>query len=281
MRVRPDGIGSPRRPVMARAWEQRKVSDARQQTTGALMDAAERLLYEVGYAGVTTRAVAEAAGVNHGLVHYYFGSMEELLTQTLERFVEQLALALEALYADPNLTFAEKWRLGSQFWVDEPTSRFPKILLELLAMGWNMPVLRTRLTEVHARFRVIFEHHFGQALRDYGLDETQFPLKVIVAAVTSFQLGLIVEGLSSVQEGPPRAPRLDPAVDRRTRSQAPGPVICYPSARTDAATLPTRSGSAMMSISKMCPSMIVKAITANGRPRLVTTTPADPLTSAG
>ena len=120
-----------------------------------------------------------------------------------QRFVEQLALALEALYADPNLTFAEKWRLGSQFWVDEPTSRFPKILLELLAMGWNMPDLRTRLTEVHARFRGIFEHHFGQALRDYGLDETQFPLKVIVAAVTSFQLGLIVEGLSGVNEGHP------------------------------------------------------------------------------
>ena len=110
-------------------------------------------------------------------------------------------LALEGLYADPNLTFAEKWRLGSQFWVDEPTSRFPKILLELLAMGWNMPALRTRLTEVHARFRAIFEHHFGQALRDYGLDESQFPLKVIVAAVTSFQLGLIVEGLSGVEEG--------------------------------------------------------------------------------
>jgi len=188
---------------MVRPIEQRKTSDARQQATVALMDAAEHLLYEVGYAGVTTRAVAEAAGVNHGLVHYYFGSMEELLTQTLARFAEQLAQALEALYADPNLTFAEKWRLGSQFWVTEPTSRFPKILLELLAMGWNMPVLRTRLTEVHARFRTIFEHHFGQALRDYGLDESEFPLKVIVAAVTSFQLGLIVESLSGVEEGHP------------------------------------------------------------------------------
>jgi AcrR family transcriptional regulator len=186
---------------MARAGAQRQISDARQQATIALMDAAEGLLYEVGYGGVTTRAVAEAAGVNHGLVHYYFGSMEELLTQTLERFVEQLALALEALYADPNLTFAQKWRLGSRFWVDEPTSRFPKILLELLAMGWNMPALRSRLTEVHARFRAIFELHFGQALRDYDLDESQFPLKVIVAAVTSFQLGLIVEGLSGVDEG--------------------------------------------------------------------------------
>jgi len=186
---------------MARVREQRPVSEARQQATVALLDAAEQLLYEVGYAGVTTRAVAEAAGLNHGLVHYYFGSMDELLTQTLARFAEQLAEALEALYADPHLSFAEKWRLGSQFWVEEPTSRFPKILLELLAMGWNMPSLRTRLTDVHAKFRAIFERHFAQAMRDYGLDETQIPLKVIVAAVTSYQLGLIVEGLSGVEEG--------------------------------------------------------------------------------
>jgi AcrR family transcriptional regulator len=186
---------------MARAFDQRAPTEARQQTTTALLDAAEHLLYEVGYAGVTTRAVAEAAGVNHGLVHYYFGSMEELLTQTLERFVDQLAEALEALYDDPNLSFAEKWRLGSQFWVTEPTSRFPKILMELLALGWNIPALRSRLIQVHARFRVVFEKHFGKALRDYGLPEDEYPLKVIVAAVTSFQLGLIVEGLSDVQEG--------------------------------------------------------------------------------
>jgi hypothetical protein len=68
-------------------------------------------------------------------------------------------------------------------------------------MGWNMPVLRARLTEVHARFSRIFERHFGQALREYGLDDDVFPLKVIVAAVTSFQLGLIVEGLSGVESG--------------------------------------------------------------------------------
>ena len=204
---------------MARAGAQRQISDARQQATVALMDAAERLLYEVGYAGVTTRAVAEAAGVNHGLVHYYFGSMEELLTQTLERFVEQLALALEALYADPNLTFAEKWRLGSQFWVDEPTSRFPKILLELLAMGWNMPALRTRLTEVHARFRAIFEHHFGQALRDYDLDEIPVPAQGHRGRRHELSAGPHRRGSLRCRRGPPGASRLDPTMDRRPRSQ--------------------------------------------------------------
>ena len=186
---------------MARVWEQRDVSEARRQATVALLDAAERLLFESGYAAVTTRRVAEEAGVKHGLVHYYFGSMEELLTQTLERVAGRLAERLEEHYANPDLTFAEKWRIVAQNWIEQPTSRFPKILLELSAMSWNMPQLRQRLSNVYARFRAIFERHFAQAMRDYGLDESQFPIKVIAAAAGTFQLGVIVEGLSQFHEG--------------------------------------------------------------------------------
>ena len=68
-------------------------------------------------------------------------------------------------------------------------------------MSWNMPQLRQRISDVYARFRAIFERHFAQAMRDYGLDESQFPLKVIAAAAGTFQLGVIVEGLSQFHEG--------------------------------------------------------------------------------
>jgi TetR/AcrR family transcriptional regulator len=186
---------------MARVWERRDVSDARQQATTTLLDAAERLLFEVGYAGVTTRRVAEEAGVKHGLVHYYFGSMEELLTQTLERLANRLARALEEHYANPDLPFAEKWRIVSQNWIEQPVSRFPKILLELTAMSWNHPELRQRISAVYARYRAIFERYFAEAMREYGLDESQFPLKVVAAAAGTFQLGIIVEGLSQFHEG--------------------------------------------------------------------------------
>ena len=186
---------------MARVWERREVSEARQQATTTLLDAAERLLFEVGYAGVTTRRVAEEAGVKHGLVHYYFGSMEELLTQTLERVANRLARALEEHYANPDLPFAEKWRIVSQNWIEQPASRFPKILLELTAMSWNHPELRQRISAVYARFRAIFERYFGEAMREYDLDESQFPLKVVAAAAGTFQLGIIVEGLSQFHEG--------------------------------------------------------------------------------
>ena len=56
-------------------------TSARSAAEEALLDAAERLLVEVGYGGITTRRLADAAGVNHGLVHYYFGSNEALLVR--------------------------------------------------------------------------------------------------------------------------------------------------------------------------------------------------------
>jgi TetR/AcrR family transcriptional regulator len=186
---------------MARVWERRDVSEARQQATAALMDAAERLLFDVGYAGVTTRRVAEEAGVKHGLVHYYFGSMEELLTRTLERLAHRLAERLEEHYANPDLSFADKWRIVVQFWIQEPTARFPKILFELSAMSWNHPQLRQRISAVYARFRGIFERYFGEAMREYGLDESQFPVTVVAAAAGTLQLGIIIEGLSQFHEG--------------------------------------------------------------------------------
>ena len=92
-------------------------------------------------------------------------------------------------------------RIVAQNWIAQPTSRFPKILLELSDMSWNLPQLRQRVSDVYARFRSIFERSFADAMREYGLDESQFPIKVVAAAAGTLQLGIIVEGLSGVHEG--------------------------------------------------------------------------------
>src|SRR3954464_1845953 len=73
-------------------------TSARAAAEEALFDAAERLLNSGGYAAITTRRLAEEAGVNHGLVHYYFGSNENLLVQTLERFTRRMIARQEELY---------------------------------------------------------------------------------------------------------------------------------------------------------------------------------------
>src|SRR6201993_1351663 len=114
-------------------------SDARD----LLLDAAERLLVRVGHAGITTRRLAQEAGVNHGLVHYYFGSNENLLVQTLERFTGRLITRQRELYA-ADLPFAEKWRTAMRHLVADDVS-YQKIWLELQALAWNNPDIKARL----------------------------------------------------------------------------------------------------------------------------------------
>jgi TetR/AcrR family transcriptional regulator len=51
----------------------------------AILDATESIMVEEGYAAVTSRRVAERAGLKSKLVHYYFRTMEDLFVAVYER----------------------------------------------------------------------------------------------------------------------------------------------------------------------------------------------------
>ena len=63
--------------------EQRR--GGREQTTAAILDAAEKLFAERGFTAVTVRDIAAEAGVSHALVHRYLGSKEQVYRATLSR----------------------------------------------------------------------------------------------------------------------------------------------------------------------------------------------------
>jgi AcrR family transcriptional regulator len=63
----------------------------RQDVVDALVEAASRLLSERNPASVSVREIAEAAGVNHGLVHHYFGGKQQLIIAVLDRRARALA----------------------------------------------------------------------------------------------------------------------------------------------------------------------------------------------
>lgn len=62
---------------------------SRENVEAALIAAAADLLGEVGPRSVSVRMIAERAGVNHGLVHHYFGGKAELLRAAMTRLVEE------------------------------------------------------------------------------------------------------------------------------------------------------------------------------------------------
>jgi AcrR family transcriptional regulator len=170
----------------------------RRDTEQRFLDAAERLLVEVGYAGITTRRLAEEAGANLGLVHYYFGSMEELFLQVLERFTERLIARQRAMYASP-APFVEKWREAMRFLeADRP---YQKIWWELQAMAWNRPEFRERVASVLAVWSDAMRESVRKALSRYGLDDGPLSPDAWVTLIVTMNEGIILERLSGIYRG--------------------------------------------------------------------------------
>jgi AcrR family transcriptional regulator len=165
------------------------------ETEQALLDAAERLLVEVGAAGITTRQVAKAAGANHGLVHYYFGSVEQLLVRVLERFTERLIERQRQMYAE-EAPFLEKWRTAMAYL--EEDLPYQKLWFELQALAWNRPELHERLARVHAEWHAVLSEAFAPVREQLGLE---LPLEALVTLVHTLNEGIIFERLSGIETG--------------------------------------------------------------------------------
>ncbi len=154
------------------------------------------MLVDIGYARVTTRRLAEEAGVNHGLVHYYFGSNENLLVRALERFTERLIARQRDLY-EAEGPFIDKWRTAMHYLVSEDVT-YEKVWLELQALAWNHPDLRERLAHVNAEWRAVLTDAFREPHRELGIE---LPLDALVSLVMTFNIGMEVERLGGIETG--------------------------------------------------------------------------------
>ena len=142
------------------------------------------------------RSAAEEAGVNHGLVHYYFGSNENLLVRALQRFTQRLIARQRELYA-ADMPFIEKWRTAMRYLVSEDVT-YEKVWLELQALAWNKPELREHLAHVNDEWRAVLTEAFEHPHRELGIE---LPLDALVSLVITFNLGIIVERLGGIETG--------------------------------------------------------------------------------
>jgi AcrR family transcriptional regulator len=172
----------------------------REANVEAFLDAAERLLIREGAAGISTRQLAREAGQNHGLVHYYFGSVDELLLQTFERFTDRVLDRQRAMY-ETDTRFAEKWRTAMGFIDEDLESGYPKVWAEMEALAWDRPELRERLRAVNDQWRSLLRDALTEAIDEYGLDESRFSPEALAALVMQFQKGMLNERLLGIDRG--------------------------------------------------------------------------------
>ncbi len=102
----------------------------------ALLEAAKRMLRQSGYAGLSTRDVAEAAGVPLSQIHYHFGSKQGMILALFEHLNAQLLDRQHAMFKDTSLKLSEQWDRACDYFDEDIASGYVRVLQELIAASW-------------------------------------------------------------------------------------------------------------------------------------------------
>ncbi|MDE6308034.1 MAG: TetR/AcrR family transcriptional regulator [Bacteroidales bacterium] len=78
----------------------------------AILLAAEQEFMTKGYDGARTTSIAEAAGVTHAMLHYYFRTKEQLFERILNEKMALMASSFMAVLGDPNLPLLKRIEQG-------------------------------------------------------------------------------------------------------------------------------------------------------------------------
>ena len=105
-------------------------------TRTELLEAAAQVIAARGYSGLSTRLVAEAAGVPLSQIHYHFGSKLHLVLAVLEEQTSTLLGRQTAMF-DSDMPLWKQWEQACDFLEDDLRSGYVRLLQEMIAAGWS------------------------------------------------------------------------------------------------------------------------------------------------
>jgi AcrR family transcriptional regulator len=110
-----------------------------------ILKAAKEALLDVGYAGLSTRAIAEQAGVPLSQIQYHFGSKQNLVLAVLEGENQRLLDRQQEMF-ESDAPLWKQWEQACDFLEDDLESGYVRVLHEMIAAGWSDPEIAGAVT---------------------------------------------------------------------------------------------------------------------------------------
>ena len=163
------------------------------KTRTHLLDAAEQLMREEGYAAVTSRRVAAKAGLKPQLVHYYFRTMDDLFIALVQRGAEHNRQRLANALAS-NEPLQAVW----EFCSDPETAA---LSAEFLALANHRKNIQAEIGRYAEQYRSMQVEVLSRVLEQGGMDPKVWPLPAIVFLMASAARALTIEKSLGVSTG--------------------------------------------------------------------------------
>jgi AcrR family transcriptional regulator len=174
----------------------RRIGAPDAKNRAVLLDAAEQLMLEEGYAAVTSRRVAERAALKPQLVHYYFRTMDELFLAAFRRRAEE-GLEVQAMVLQAPQPLWALWRFST-----DPAAT--AITMEFIALANHRKALKAEIALYAERFRDEQRKALTTILARYDKDgrgPVKLPPLVWAVLMTSVSRVLVLEQALDMSAG--------------------------------------------------------------------------------
>lgn len=122
-----------------------------QDTESRILQAAEKEFFEKGYAGARTVSIAEAAGVTHAMLHYYFRTKDKLFEQIVSKKINMLGDIILSAIGDNNLPLEDRIRQGVERHFDfiSANQDLPRFIVnEVFSHPERIEILKTSIQNI-------------------------------------------------------------------------------------------------------------------------------------
>lgn len=159
-----------------------------EETRRRLLDAADQVLREQGYAGVSARTIATAAEVNSALVFYHFGGVDQLLLAALDRATEE-RMALHRATASAARTVEELVEAAATIYRTDLERGYLAQFGELVAAAVTKPALRDEISTRAEPWVDFVAEHWERVVGGSPLGRL-LPARDVADAALTFYLGV-------------------------------------------------------------------------------------------
>lgn len=193
-------------------------------TASKLLEATKACLVADGFAALSTRKVAEKAGVPLSQIHYHFGGRKGVVLALLERENEALLGRQRAMYGE-DVPLWKRYGQACDFLEDDLASGYVRVLQEMVAAGWSDPDIAERVRAAVDGWRATLRGVAGEAeeqLGGYGPFTAGQVADLICLAHLGAETMLLLHGTASEHAQIVRALRQIGELIRIAEDGAPG-----------------------------------------------------------
>ena len=162
-------------------------------TWNLILDGAEAILRDEGYAALTSRRIAERIGIQQRLVYYYFLTMDDIVVEAFQRLARRELERLEtALRSERPLH--EVWEICIH-------TSDARLISEFMALANRSDGVRKEVIEYIERTRALQAEALTRAAKLGGGPLASLPPVAVTFMATSFALALNREAQLGIAMG--------------------------------------------------------------------------------